>query len=185
MTEFEERITRLMKEAEKELRAIGIRPSTRILEISENRRAKKRLGCCKLVKKGFRQTFRIEISTVLAQVDDKALKQTILHELLHTCPGCFNHGEKWKKLAEQVNQAYGYRIKRLSSEEELGIAGPAAAPGSRAGNSAERARPNYKYRIRCTGCGTASYRMKRSRVVEHPEQYRCAKCGGALKVDQI
>lgn len=175
MTEFEHRINDLMEEAAGELLRIGIKPARNISGICENRRAKKRLGCCKLEKNGLRRTFRIEISTVLAEASDKVLKQVILHELLHTCPGCFNHGEKWKKLAEQVNYAYGYCIQRLSTPEELGMAAM----------EREGQRLVYKYRIRCKKCGTASYRMRKSRVVEKPQKYRCAKCGGALEVDQL
>ena len=174
MIEFEHRIRVLMKEAEEELRSIGIKPSSKILEIKANHRAKKRLGCCKVEKKGLGQVFRIEISTALADARDKALKQVILHELLHTCPGCFNHGTKWKKLAKMVNQTYGYHIQRLSTSEELGITTPA-----------EEQRGHYKYCIRCKRCGSTSYRMRKSGVVDEPQKYRCAKCGGALEVDQI
>lgn len=60
MIEFEHRIRVLMKEAEEELRSIGIKPSSKILEIKANHRAKKRLGCCKIERKGLGQVFRIE-----------------------------------------------------------------------------------------------------------------------------
>lgn len=175
MTEFEYRINDLMEEAIDELLRIGIEPARNISGIYENRRAKKRLGCCRLEKNGLQRNFRIEISTVLAEASDKVLKQVILHELLHTCTGCFNHGKKWKKLAEQANYTYGYRIQRLSAPEELGMAAM----------EREGQRPAYKYRIRCKKCGTVSYRMRKSKVVEKPRKYRCAKCGGALEVDQL
>lgn len=171
MTDFEQRLAALMEDAKRELIQIGIYPSKNILGIKENRRAKKRLGCCRLERNGFRKSFWIEIATVLRDADDKALKQVILHELLHTCPGCFNHGTEWKRLADQVNQVYGCQIQRVSRSAELGVA--------------EEKEVKYKYRIRCEKCGCTSYRMKKSRVVQTPKKYRCGKCGGALKVDQI
>ena len=115
MIEFEHRIRVLMKEAEEELRSIGIKPSSKILEIKANHRAKKRLGCCKIERKGLGQVFRIEISAVLADASDKVLKQVILHELLHTCPGCFNHETNWKKLAEMVNQTKTEHLRRAGN----------------------------------------------------------------------
>ena len=50
------------------------------------------------------------------------LKNTIIHELLHTCVGCMNHKAKWKFYADKVNRAYGYDdIKRTSTADEKGV----------------------------------------------------------------
>ena len=37
-----------------------------------------------------------------------------------------------------------------------------------------------RYVVECTQCGAEIPRARRSRLVEHPEDYRCAKCGGKL-----
>lgn len=51
----------------------------------------------------------------------QAAVQTLLHELLHTIPGCFNHGGQWKKLADRINKKYNLKIKRCSNPKEFGI----------------------------------------------------------------
>lgn len=32
-----------------------------------------------------------------------ALCSVIFHELVHTCPGCFNHGPRWKRWVKALN----------------------------------------------------------------------------------
>lgn len=171
MTEFEIRLTRLMEDCIRQLRNIGIAPSQNIVGICENRRAKKRLGCCRILTQGRRKKYQIEIASILKEAEDTAIKEVILHELLHTCPGCFNHGTNWKKLVMQVNRAYGYQITRLGDYGKFALLDLPERP--------------YKYRIQCIRCGTISYRRKRSKVIQCPQNYRCSRCGGALEVDQI
>ena len=72
-----------------------------ILSITENSRARKKLGCCKMYRKDGYIAYKLEISTQLSGEDDRTVKEVILHELLHTCPGCQNHGEKWKQLSQR------------------------------------------------------------------------------------
>jgi predicted SprT family Zn-dependent metalloprotease len=62
-----------------------------------------------------------------------------------------------------MNEAYGYHIARLSTNEEMGV---------------EEARP-YRYLLRCEGCGMEFKRYRASPLTEHPERYRC-RCGGRL-----
>ena len=146
-----------------ELRALGIPLSRRILpRVKVNTRARRRLGCCYARPDG---TFEIEVSARLRE-DPAALRQTLAHELLHTCRGCRNHGETWKAYAARVNQALGMDIARLApaGEEE-----PA------------RLRVDQpKYLLRCTACGKLIPRSRLSKAVKQPWRYRCP-CGGKLE----
>ena len=120
-------------------------------------------GQCKAVENGM---FDIRISAVLLQddVDDQAVKNTIAHELLHTVEGCMNHGQNFHRLARLVNaRCPGYNIKSRTAAEDKGI------------------QMQYKYILRCTGCGAALGRHRRSHFVDHPEHYRCSKCGGKFE----
>lgn len=133
---------------------------------SINCRAKARWGLCKKLPDG---TYEIEIAKALLQddVDDIAVKNTIIHELIHTCPGCFKHTGKWKQYADRVNRYLPqYNIKAATSEIEKGVA-------------IERKAPVYRYCLKCSSCGTEIKRQKKTAVIEHPEHYRC-KCGGKL-----
>ena len=131
-----------------------------------NCRAKARWGLCKKRSDGY---FEIEIAEALLKddVDDIATKNTIIHELLHTCPGCLKHTGRWKQYADKVNRLLPqYSIKRTTSAEEKGVA-------------VRRKEPVYRYCLKCSNCGKEILRQKKTAVIEHPERYRC-KCGGKL-----
>ena len=51
-------------------------------------------------------------------IDDIATKTTVMHELLHSCDNAMEHKHEWLRLANKVNQAYGYNIKRCTSASE-------------------------------------------------------------------
>ena len=129
-----------------------------------NRRARTRFGCC-IRRNG---SYTVELSARLAeQGSEDAILQVLVHEVLHTCYGCSNHGVRWKSYAQRMNAAYGYHIRRTDNYEELGI---------------EDDRP-VRYYVTCAKCGRRIPRMKRSPLVDHPERYRCT-CGGALRVEE-
>lgn len=171
MTEYEKRLKRLLEEVLEELKNVEIHPAGTITSITENRRARKRLGCCRQEGTGLRRRYRLEVSIMLLDKDDRTIKEVIAHEALHTCKGCLNHGAEWKRLAAAVNHAYGYHIERTADYAGFGME--------------EKPEEIWKYRIRCRNCGNTGYRIKKSRVVTNPENYRCSKCGGALEVDQL
>lgn len=161
-------LEKLVEECKKELDAIGI-PYRTVQNWTVNTRAKRRWGQCKKVSA---DVFDINISQRLLQdeVSDTAAKNTIIHELLHTVEGCYGHKVKWKLLAGKVNHAYPqYNIKRTTTSEEKGV---------------EESERTYQknYKVVCSGCGRYWYRQKASKLIQHPENYRCAKCGGKLNV---
>lgn len=41
-----------------------------------------------------------------------------------------------------------------------------------------------KWWVRCTDCDVALPRYRRSKLVDHPEQYRCGDCGGRFRVER-
>ena len=152
-----------LKTCRKELRRLHI-PVRRAV-ISENKRLKTTWGRCGHSDR--KRVFAIEINSVLLDENnpESALKETVIHELLHTCPGCMNHGEVWQRYAARVNAAYGYHIKTTSSEEEKGI-------------SENRMHAGKTYQLRCECRGATIYRSSRCKVVRNPSAYACGKCGG-------
>ena len=133
-----------------------------------NTRAKCRLGQCRKITAGL---FDINISEALLKddVDDQITLNTIMHELLHTVPGCFTHKGKWKLYADYINKKLPqYTIKRVAKESEVAI-------------TIDRKQPVYKYILRCTKCGQEIKRQKETKVVTNYKRYRCGKCGGKLE----
>lgn len=132
--------------------------------VAVNTRAKRRFGMCRKTGKGF----RIELSAVLLDAPEKSAKQTIAHELIHTCPGCFDHGSRFAEYAAVMNRRYGYSIKRTSSAEELGVCVDTSAA---------------KYIIKCADCANTITRMRKSRLLSQLDRCRCPVCGGRLYLD--
>lgn len=130
-----------------------------------NRRAGGRFGACKRLFDGF----EIEISYRLMNATDDACIAVLAHEVLHTCPGCMDHGRLWKQYAEYFGKILGVRIKCSTSCAELGIE--------------DTVQKSCKYIAVCSNCGKTIYRMRASKLILHPEKYRCT-CGGTFHINK-
>ena len=159
-----ERFDRLLAQVLDEARALSIPVSAHIEpHVEVNGRARTRFGCC-LARNG---RYTIQLSARLLEGPDWACRQTLAHEVLHTCPGCANHGPRWKEYARRMNEAYGYAITRTAPSEALGL---------------PLAESQAKHLLVCTRCGAAYPRMRASALVRHPQRYRC-RCGGTLRLE--
>ena len=148
-----------------ELEAINIQVG-KILSFEINYTANRRWGQCCRKPNGW-HTINISYKLLANDVDIKALKDTLFHELLHTCDGCMNHGTRWKNYADRVNKAYGYNIKRCTSAEEKNI---------------EDDREKLaKYKFVCEDCGQVIYRQKASNFTKNYNLYTCGRCHGKFK----
>ncbi len=153
-------INELLRQVIAEAKAIKIPVSDKILpEVVINSRAKTRFGCCKKVGTGY----MIELSERVVSAGEKACKEVLAHEVLHSCYGCIDHGARWKSYAEKMNAAYRYSISRATGSEEIGV---------------EKDYP-VRYRFRCEKCGLVFERMRQSVFVKNYTRYRC-RCGGRL-----
>ena len=160
----QERLNDLLQETAHALRELHIPLAKEIdPQVRINARAKRRLGCCYLQN----GRYSIEVSASLLE-DPEKLRQTLAHELLHTCRGCRNHGERWKAYAAIVNDAWGTQIQRLAPLQ--------------AGEEPQRLRQDtVKYLVQCQSCGKVFPRARMCKLVKTPWRYRC-QCGGHLAV---
>lgn len=144
-----------------QVRAAGIPASTQIdPQVRVNTRAKKRYGRC-IFRDG---RYEIELSARLQAADSSVVHTVLAHEVLHTCPGCMNHGARWKQYAAKMGERYGYSIQRTA---DYGLQ-PAQPP------------TEIRYLLRCTSCGVVFARQRMSKLVRFPGRYRC-RCGGRLQ----
>lgn len=174
--EFALRLAHLLDVCIAEAREMGIPISTDIKEVRINRRAKSRFGCCKIMQTSKRRStkrcYEIEIAAVMAPCGDQEIKTVLLHELLHTCRGCMNHGKRWQAYADALNKKYGYQITTCSRYADFGL--PAPEP-----------KEAVHYVIVCQQCGMTYMRKRRCKLVENTGLYRCGKCGGTLQLGRV
>lgn len=141
-----EKLIRLSKESIRELEEIGLgKMIPKNLNFTINYRAKQRLGqCC--------EKQNINISSWLLEIgDDHDIKNTIIHEILHTFKDTIGHKAKWQYYANYVNNRTDYHITRTTSINKIY-------------EKANKVRPtkeiHYKWEITCTKCGKVFYRQK-------------------------
>ena len=137
-----------------------------------NNRATRRFGQCSVRRDYYGNThcYKIELSTKTFPYSSKEeIKNTLMHECIHAIPEChFNgHGNIWKRVASEVNEAYGYKIKRCSDRED-----------KEAYAKAVEERTNYT--VKCSKCGHEWHYQRMSKCVKHPELYTHNNCGGHL-----
>ncbi len=145
-----------------------------------NTRAKCRFGACRKDYKTGK--YIIELAEAMLTAPQEKIRQTLMHEVLHTIRGCHSHGAKWQRCADIVNKTYGYNIKRASTPEENGVTDASFMEYHRKREylNSDQAAEDSKYLVVCTSCGAKFPRVKMCKIVEKPQMYRC-RCGGKLE----
>lgn len=158
---------KLIEKCLEEVVVAGIQPGN-ITEWTINRRAKRRWGQCTKKANG---EYRIQIAAQLLEderISEKACKDTIIHEILHSCPDGMGHTGKWKEYAKTINEKYGYNIKRTTSGEEKGVE-----------NYHSIRRLQLKFMFRCKYCGNTITKKKKCKFTHYYKNYSCMQCGRA------
>lgn len=103
--------------------------------------------------------FDIYINAALED-NRRAMLNTMIHELIHTCSGCMNHSVRWKKYAAALNAAEGLHIRTAETEKDTGVK---ARP------------PKVNYAVECEN-GHRLERERMSLLIKNPEHYICREC---------
>lgn len=160
----------MAKQCEQNLRNIGI-PVGNVTELTVNNRTSSRLGrCTKRVERldfvdgkiVAQETFSIEISGKILH-DVKEVENTLYHELIHTCPSCLNHGDRWQRYGE-------------IAEAKLNLSSPITR--CKAVDKTEEYISQFKYLLKCECCGALVPKDRMCGVVKNPELYTHRNCGG-------
>lgn len=155
---------KLLQKGIKQVIAAGIKPGNINPKVKVNTRAKRRFGLCSKTRSG---EYEIEINHQLLNTDEITVMNTIIHEILHTCEGCMNHGRLWTSYVNKMNRVYGYNITKTSSYEKMGL---------------EKPKPKYLIKCKSESCAMEIPRYKKSKTVTQIHKYACPKCRGKLKV---
>lgn len=103
--------------------------------------------------------------------NDDQLFEVIIHELCHAYTPGHGHTGKWRYLVNRLNSKYDLNIKRCADMSDNLVVM----------ETLKAKRLDYRYMIRCVGCGNAVRRRVMSKAVTHPELYRCTLCGDVFE----
>ena len=96
--------------------------------------------------------------------EDFEIEKTMAHELIHTIPGCSNHGPNFKRYAELINRHYPeYNVSTYYTPDSDEIE-----------NIANIKKP--KYVVTCENCGVKTYFYRKCKTLDILSRCTCKKC---------
>lgn len=174
-------LNEVAKQCMDELDSIGIQYGN-VVEFKVNTRAKSRWGQCKYIGSG-KYSININADLLDERTGIDGLKNTIIHELLHSCNGCMAHNATWNSLANKVHRELGYNIKRTSCAEEKCLSQEMIE--ERNAEFLQRKKSRIKYIVSCENCGVLAKYQRWTKACENPRAYRCARCKGNITVSCV
>ena len=162
-----ELINEVIDEADKVMKSIFPteykRPMFTTIKISKAESYWMQISYNKLTK-----DYKLRVSTMFEHYTDDSiarirLTNSMIHELIHTLPGCMNHGPQFKRHCYIVNSKTIYNIETTTEPGEGFVA-------------AEKVK-KVKYVVKCPHCGKEYIYQRKCRVVDYPFKYRCSICG--------
>ena len=173
MIKDEKKLLMLFEESKREIERAGIKLKDNITcQMGNNKR---NYGICYNKK-------NIEISKWVLSLSDEEIKNTIIHELLHTLDNTKGHDYRWKYYASVMNKTYGYDIQRLGNVSK-------SFQNSNLDIEDKERVMEYKYRKTCLSCGNIHnwHRARHSKIKAYKlGMCKCCKCGGKqFKIEDI
>ena len=156
------KVDELFKQTIEEVKDILPLDTNKIFKKVSIIKTKTSLGRCTVI---CGRLFKISLSQYLLECDEKLIKEVIIHELIHTLKGCFNHGYNFKCYMYRVNSKTNYNITTRNKDPQFGQ------------------KVQYKYKLTCLDCGRVFYRNRLSKWFAFGA-YKHA-CGGKLKIEQL
>lgn len=117
----DDRINRMFTECRELLTGLSVPISESVSPVVKLNGRRSAFGLC--IPKGSGKSrsdydFYIEMSGFSVNNSEKSIRNTLLHELIHTVPGGMCHTGEWKKWAQYVSEKTGFHISRCGSEDE-------------------------------------------------------------------
>ena len=117
----DERINRMLAECIELMKELGVPISKSICPEVILKGTYSYFGrCCSKgsLKNYTEYAFYIELSGFILENTEKSLRNTLIHELIHTVPGGLRHRGEWKKWAKYVSERTDYHISYCGCEDE-------------------------------------------------------------------
>ena len=120
-------------------------------------------GTCLRVMKG---VYEITITDLGLHGD---VISTIVHELIHTVEGCYDHGSKFQSIAKKLSLVYNLDLGTKASKKEMDM-------------TREYRISKARYVIKCSNpsCNCLILRDRAVGVVKYTYRYTCGTCGNKL-----
>lgn len=157
-----EQILNKCKDELYDLGFLEIKNKNYIIQI--NSRFRNKLGRCSYNKITY--IYTISINESFMNICPDKVKNTMMHELIHSINGCMNHGTKFQNIAKLVNNKFGYNVHTTSYYEDY--------------DKYIDSTKNYKYKIKCSHCGEEWFYEKTGKVIRslqnNPTSCTCPHC---------
>lgn len=99
----------MLKEAVARFKQLGYKVG-KVVELDVSRRYSNAWAKCIWHGSRYDKSFTITVSDRLFRANKESVRDIIHHEVLHTIPGCFNHGNMFKNAAGHCNKKFGTHI---------------------------------------------------------------------------
>ena len=174
-------ITKIFNTVSKELIKIGVPiPVKDIKKVGELKTRSKRVrGVTYTFKRitynniNIDKTNYIGINKKLIE-DNFEIEKTMVHELIHTIPGCNNHGPNFKRYAGLINRHY----------PEYNVSTYYTPDSDETENIANIKKP--KYVVTCENCGVKTYFYRKCKTLDILSRCTCKKCKNSnFKVESL
>ena len=110
--------------------------------------------------------YELKVSDIFNYIDNDSkaemkLMSTIIHEVIHTIPGCFNHGVNFQACAYMISSKTCYKITTSANSVYVGVSEESYS----------------KYMIQCLNCNHKYYYQRRPKNWDNVSKYECTICG--------
>lgn len=167
VTDQELYLSKIVDHCKEHCKQLGLKTGN-VIQISINSRLK--VGAGKCLRHKVENKYKLEFAPFVLKQSQVFIESTVMHELLHTIPGGFDHGHTWQCAAAEVNKANGYHVSTCYSQESL---------------TDTSHKPRAKYTVTCTTCNRETGKQRASGITKNPELYYCTRCKGrTLQVKQ-
>ena len=131
------------------------------------------VGLCKYSK--VEKQYTIYYSSYYLNIPDDKIKNTLMHELIHTLPDCWNHQAEFKRFMYRVNSnkylSMTYHVDTRNRDKDVSAACDE--------QKQILLKKDQAVRVVCS-CGCEYIVKKTQKVAKQPQNYQCRKHGLTL-----
>ena len=106
----------MLKQAIKRFKQLGYKVG-KVVNLDVSYRYSRAWAKCNWNSPRYDKSFTITVSDRLFKANKESVRDIIHHEVIHTIPGCFNHGPMFKNAAGHCNKKFGTNISVTAPDE--------------------------------------------------------------------